>query len=119
MGGVIQNNLILHRANKHPSVDVSIILEESPNTKILNNKIYLAHSYDNAIEYRFTSTINVKISGNLTNKAIRKRGGASAILKNNKRSKVLSDYLIELQLIDYSFMLDKIILQPVVIGRYR
>jgi hypothetical protein len=106
MGGVIRNNLILHSANKHPSADVGIILEESPNTKVLDNKIYLAHPYRNAIEYRFVSTKNVEISGNLTNKAIRKRDGASAVLKDNKRSKVLRDYLTEQQLITFPFMLD-------------
>ena len=51
MGGVIQSNLILHSANKYPNADVGIILVESPNTKILDNKIYLEHSYNNAIEY--------------------------------------------------------------------
>ncbi|MFT6992617.1 MAG: hypothetical protein ACJASL_004617 [Paraglaciecola sp.] len=81
MGGVIQNNLILHSANKHPNADVGIILVESPNTKVLDNKIYLAHSYKNAIEYRFASTKNVEISGNLTNKAIRKRDDATSLLK--------------------------------------
>jgi hypothetical protein len=106
MGGLIQNNLILHSANSHPSADVGIILEESPNTKILNNKIYLAHSYRHAIEYRFASTVNVEISGNLTNKAIRKRDGASGVLKENKRSKVLSDYLTKQQSITLSFTAD-------------
>jgi hypothetical protein len=98
LGGVIQNNLILHTSNKHPNADVGIILEESPHTKILNNNIYLEHSYNNAIEYRFPSTVNVEIRGNLTNKAIRKRDGASAKLTKNKRSKVLIDYLTTKQL---------------------
>jgi hypothetical protein len=106
MGGVIQSNLILHSANKYPNTDVGIILVESPNTKILDNKIYLEHSYNNAIEYWFVSTKNVEINGNLTNKEIRKRDSASAVLKENKRSKVLSDYLTEQQLITFSFMLD-------------
>ena len=93
LGGVIQNNVIIHTANHHPNADVGIVLEESPNTKILNNKIYLAHSYFNAIEYRFPTTVNVIISGNLTNKAIRKRDGASAVLVNNRRSRKLGDFL--------------------------
>lgn len=33
-GGLIQNNLISHSANKHPNADVGIIIEESPVTKI-------------------------------------------------------------------------------------
>jgi hypothetical protein len=101
-GGVIQNNLILHSANKHPNADAGIILEESPNTKVLNNKIYLAHSYNNAIEYRYASTAKVEIRGNLTNKAIRKRDGASAELTNNKRSKNLADFVTPQQLTNLS-----------------
>ena len=92
-GGIIQNNLILHSANKHPNADVGIIIKESLGTKILNNKIYLAHSYNNAIEYRFPTTKDVEISGNLTNKSIRKRNGASAKLTNNKRSKEVTDFI--------------------------
>jgi hypothetical protein len=98
IGGVIQNNLILHSANKHPNADAGIILEESPHTKVLNNKIYFAHSYNNAIEYRYASTVKVVIRGNLTNKAIRKREGASAELTNNKRSKNLADFVTPQQL---------------------
>lgn len=97
-GGVIQNNLILHNAPEHPNADVGIVLEESPNTQVLNNIIFLANNYHNAIEYRFSNTINVVITGNLTNKAIRKRDGASAILTNNQRSKDIKDFLSEQQL---------------------
>lgn len=97
-GGVIQNNTILHNALEHPNADVGIVLEESPNTRVLNNKIFLAHNYRNAIEYRFSTTINVEIAGNLTNKSIRKRDGASATLKSNKRSKNIADFLSKQQL---------------------
>jgi hypothetical protein len=105
IGGIIQNNLILHSANNHPNADVGIILEESPATKVLNNKIYLAHNYNNAIEYRFSSTKDVEISGNLTNKSIRKRDGASAVLSNNTRSKELSDFLTEKQTLSLKLLL--------------
>lgn len=104
IGGVIQNNLILHSANKHPNADVGIILEESPYTKISNNKIYLAHSYKNAIEYRFPSTVNVEIRGNLTNKAIRKRDGASAVLSNNTTSKNIGDFITERKLVSLNLL---------------
>ena len=105
-GGIIQNNLILHSANDHPNADVGIILEESPNTKILNNKIYMAHSYFNAIEYRFPATLNTEIRGNLTNKSIRKRDDASAVLPNNSRSKMLSDFLTEEQSTSFKPLFD-------------
>lgn len=91
-GGMIRDNIILHNAVDHPNADVGIVLEESPHTQILNNKIYLAHSYLNAIEYRFPSTTDVLIKGNLTNKAIRKRNGATASLSNNARSRELNDF---------------------------
>jgi hypothetical protein len=102
-GGIIQNNIILHNALQHPNADVGIILEESPNTQVLNNKIFLAHNYPNAIEYRFSNTINIQITGNLTNKAIRKRDGAIAQLNKNNRSKNIADYLSKQQLEQLSF----------------
>ncbi|MEP1382438.1 MAG: right-handed parallel beta-helix repeat-containing protein [Paraglaciecola sp.] len=93
MGGIIRNNTIYHNAPHHPNADVGIVLEESPNTQVLNNKIYLGHSYPNSIEYRFSSTINVLIQGNLTNRPIRKRDGAHAKLIGNQRSRNLKDFL--------------------------
>jgi hypothetical protein len=102
-GGIITGNLILHSNNAHPFADSGIIIEESPNTQVINNKIFLAHNYTNAIEYRFPSTINTLISGNLTNKSIRKRNGAKAILSNNTFSKDLSDYLSNEELKALSF----------------
>lgn len=104
IGGVIKNNLILHSANDHPNADVGIILEESPDTKVLDNKIYLAHSYNNSIEYRFASTVNVEISGNLSNKPIRKRNGASAVLLNNTRSKNIDEFLTTKQLSSFAIL---------------
>lgn len=92
-GGIIRNNIIVHNASHHPNADVGIVLEESPYTQVLNNKIYLSHSYPNSIEYRFSSTINVLIQGNLTNRPIRKRDGAQAKIIGNQRSRDLKDFL--------------------------
>jgi hypothetical protein len=83
LGGTIRNNLIYHEDNAHPFADAGITIEESPNTTVENNTIVLLHSYPNAIEYRFESTVNVVISNNLLNKAIRQRNGAQAKLSNN------------------------------------
>jgi hypothetical protein len=82
-GGLIANNLIVHNDNGHPNGDTGIILEESQGTRVLSNRIYLAHHYPNAIEYRFTESINILIENNLTNKKISKRNGGQAILKDN------------------------------------
>lgn len=90
-GGAIINNLIVHQVKEHPSSDVGIILEQTPNTQVLDNRVYLAHSYPNAIEYRFKETSNVVIMDNITNKPIQKRSNAQASLFNNVVKKNLSD----------------------------
>lgn len=90
-GGAIVNNLIVHQVTDNPSSDVGIILEQTPNTQVLDNRIYLAHNYPNAIEYRFKETSNVVIMDNVTNKPIQKRSNAQASLFNNAVKKSLSD----------------------------
>ena len=82
-GGKIINNLIVHNNKLHPNADTGIILEESRGTLIAGNRIYLAHNYPNAIEYRFEQSINVKIERNISNKKITRRNGAQATLKDN------------------------------------
>jgi hypothetical protein len=82
-GGLIKNNLITHRDNHHPFADTGIILEDSPGTVIIGNRIWLEHNYPRAIEYRFSRTRDVMIEGNITNKAIASRNGGTATLRNN------------------------------------
>ncbi|WP_340679173.1 right-handed parallel beta-helix repeat-containing protein [Paraglaciecola sp.] len=82
-GGIIANNLIVHNDNDHSNADTGIILEESKGTHISGNRIYLAHNYPNAIEYRFAQSSNILIENNRTNKRISKRNGAQAILEDN------------------------------------
>jgi len=79
-GGIIRNNMIYNNGEALFD-DVGIGLESSPNTKVYNNTIYV--QYDNAIEYRFTSTTNADIINNLTNKAITSRDGGSGNLQTN------------------------------------
>ncbi|MFC3094612.1 right-handed parallel beta-helix repeat-containing protein [Alteromonas sediminis] len=86
-GGKIINNLIVHTAKHHRFADVGIILESSPHTEITNNTILMNGRYPNAIEYRFTSTHDVVISGNQVNRRITSRDGGSARLVNNKKLK--------------------------------
>jgi hypothetical protein len=93
-GGVIRNNIIIHNQNNDPFADTGIILEDSPETIIANNKIWLAHDYPNAIEYRFPSTVNIIISNNITNKNIQSRNGANAELNGNTTDARIEDILI-------------------------
>lgn len=92
-GGAIIENLIIHYDNNDPNADVGISLEESPDTQILDNRIYLEHGYPNSIEYRFSDTQNIVIADNITNKPVRKRNGAQAMLINNTRVKNLKEML--------------------------
>jgi hypothetical protein len=83
IGGFIKNNIIIHEDNNHPFADSGIIIENSPNTIIEGNRIWLQHDYPNAIEFRFSKTINVIIKNNKTNKKIVSRNNAQAKLINN------------------------------------
>ncbi len=81
--GTIKNNFI------HVNCDVGIYLCHSQNIKVYNNTIYIANSYGNAIEYRFSesngyqATDNNYIYNNLTNKAITARNGGLADVTDN------------------------------------
>ena len=78
-GGVIRNNFI-YRAPGTPSgvdsPDCSILVWDSPNTKVLNNTVIQSGTYANAIEYRF-STTGAEIRFNLCDGAIFDRGGGT------------------------------------------
>ena len=87
-GGVIQDNIIYHANNKSKFSDVGIIIEDSPHTIIESNIVFLAHDYPHSIEYRFEQSTNIVIRNNNTNKGIRQRNGAEALVKNNKFSEL-------------------------------
>ncbi|WP_448250497.1 right-handed parallel beta-helix repeat-containing protein [Thalassotalea agariperforans] len=95
LGGEIRNNIIYHADNNPPFADTGIILEQSPDTNVVGNIILLEHSYRSAIEYRFTSTVNVLIAKNITNKKIQKRNGAEAILLENITNKKQSELALK------------------------
>ncbi len=77
IGGIIRNNMI------HVTRDVGIYLCFANGVKVYNNTIYSSSDYPNAIEYRFSETINCEIINNLTNKAIANRNDAEANVSNN------------------------------------
>lgn len=96
--GVIKHNIIFHSANDDQSADTGVVIEDSPNTVIEGNTIFLAHNYNRAIEYRYPTTNSVTIKDNKTNKAISSRNGGEADLKNNSEDLEFSDFLLLLNL---------------------
>jgi len=82
-GGIIRNNFIYRAKGACHWADVGIIVNDSPNSKVLHNTIILEDDYRNAIECRFPSSQGLVIAGNLTNKAIQQRDGAKAQLQAN------------------------------------
>jgi hypothetical protein len=79
-GGVIRNNFIYRAAGTPTGVDTpdcSILVWDSPNTKVLNNTIVQNGSYANGIEYRF-STTGAEIRFNILDCAIVDRGGGTS-----------------------------------------
>lgn len=81
--GIIRNNMIYHSSNAGSFGDTGIALTESPDTQVYNNTIYLEHTFPWAIEYRYSSTKNVLIANNLTNRPIESRDGGTAMIKAN------------------------------------
>ena len=96
-GGIISENIIIHTATIHPFADVGIGLESSPNTVVSNNVIFSTGTYPNAIEYRFKRTSGVLIKGNITNKVIKSRNGATATLIENSTGGMSGQLLDNIQ----------------------
>jgi hypothetical protein len=82
-GGEITDNVIFHSDNGDPFADTGIVIEDSPDTIIARNTIFLDHDYPRAIEYRFENSKNVLIKNNQVNKKISARDGGSASLVDN------------------------------------
>lgn len=95
-GGKISDNYIFHTDNNDPFADAGIVLEASENAVVNNNVIYQAHSYPNAIEYRFAKTKNLMITDNVTNQAIRSRNDAQATVRNNTNLLSQEEMLLKL-----------------------
>ncbi|EDM78478.1 hypothetical protein PPSIR1_33224 [Plesiocystis pacifica SIR-1] len=84
-GGVITNNMIFSSFPGGGEHDVGIIVERSIDTLVAHNSVYFSHpeAYSSGIEYRWGVTANLRVHGNLTNKMIRARDGATADLSDN------------------------------------
>ena len=82
-GGIIRNNMIYHSPGNGAFADVGIAIQNSPDTQIYNNTIFMEHDYPSAIEYRFDATSNVFIANNLANRNVQKLDGASGTETSN------------------------------------
>lgn len=80
-GGIVRNNFIFRNAGMGGDVGIGVM--DSPNTKVVNNTIFLNGQYPNAIEYRFANTTGVSIVNNLGDRGAQARDGATATLQSN------------------------------------
>ncbi len=81
-GGVIRNNVFV-RSAAISTGDVGIGIWDSPDTACYNNTVWFEDGYPNAIEYRFATTTGVDIRGNLSNRAVTARNGATGTVADN------------------------------------
>lgn len=92
---IIRNNMITSNGTG-TFPDVGIDIQNTPNTQIYNNSIWIAPSgYYAAIELRGITTINSKISNNLTNKGIEVFSGAVATEQTNAENSQ-SDWFVNI-----------------------
>jgi hypothetical protein len=89
-GGVIRNNFFYRSASLAQSVDVPIMVADSPNTSVLHNTVLNRGSYPNAIEYRFRSSRGLEIRNNLTDARITARDQARASASGNNTNAMLT-----------------------------
>ena len=82
-GGTVSNNMFYRSGGLSSSIDVPILLADSPGTRVVHNTILDLAGYPNAIEYRFAATNAVVIGNNLTNGSIVARDSASGQLTGN------------------------------------
>lgn len=85
VGGIIRNNMIYHA---DMAGDLGIELENSSNTKVIHNTIYLEHNAPGGIAVRFAGSSGALVLNNLIKIAgsgspIWLRDGATAVLQGN------------------------------------
>jgi hypothetical protein len=81
-GTLVINNMVVSEHAGSAEHDVGIIVERAVNSVVAHNSVYLSHvdSYPSAIEYRWDTTDNLTMHGNLTNRDVRARDGAVAAI---------------------------------------
>ena len=77
---IIRNNMVFSEHPGSAEHDVGINVERAHDTLVANNTVFFAaaDAYPNAIEYRWSSTANLEVRNNLTNRLVRMRDGADA-----------------------------------------
>ncbi|RDV29191.1 right-handed parallel beta-helix repeat-containing protein [Alteromonas aestuariivivens] len=94
-GGEIAENVIYHSDNGDPFGDTAIILESASDASVHNNIVFMEHWYPNAIEYRFETSVGLRIFANRVNKSIAARTGAKATLAENSERLSQQGFLAE------------------------
>lgn len=112
--GLVKGNIIYHTDNGDPFADVSIMVEGNLGVRIEENIIYQMHSYENAIEYRWDNSVDIKIVNNAANRRVQSRDGAEATLELNVDNLALDEFLIEFQrksdslkIVDYKYPIEE------------
>ncbi|PRQ01263.1 hypothetical protein [Enhygromyxa salina] len=84
-GTQIVNNMVYSEHAGGGQHDVGISVERGVDMLLAHNTVYYSHpeSYKDGIEYRWGSTANLAVHGNLTNRNIRSRDGAVASVTDN------------------------------------
>jgi hypothetical protein len=87
-GGTIRNNFVylkpdMMSATRKASSDGSIIILDSPNTKVYHNTVLANSNILYSIEFRFSTTTNAEARNNLTDLPIHVRDGARVTASGN------------------------------------
>jgi hypothetical protein len=83
-GGIARNNFIYRSAGV--GGDAAILIGDSPNTKVVNNSIFVSGGYPTPIEYRFAQTTGAVVANNLLDGQIQARDGATGSATSNYTS---------------------------------
>ena len=79
---MVRNNMVVSDGSNLFS-DVGIDIQNTPNTKVYNNSVWIEGSYPNAIELRGAATVNSLVVNNLTSRRVYLFNGASGTTSNN------------------------------------
>jgi hypothetical protein len=96
-GTTITNNMVFSSFPGGGGHDVGISVERAVDTLVAHNSVYFSHpqAYGSGIEYRWQQTANLTLHGNLTNRMIRARDGATAALSDNVSDDAPSTWFVD------------------------